>query len=128
MQRLEEASGQGYIRTSTAWELLAAFHEQVEDDYVFGQVDVMEPGDQITDTDRGLALSHALEERQRSDAEARGMTNVLPHEMLVTYSDVSAILVEALGDEPSDYTAGGYGFTSDGRHDSNISTLKEQVA
>lgn len=129
-EQLEDNSGQSYLPSKDAFDILIPFGGEVTEDFVLQNTlfDEDDIEDEVDPKLGALALSTALEGVQRSSKDARGITNVAPHTMLVTYSDVSAILVKALGGEPSNYTAGGSGFTADGRHDSNVSTLKEQVA
>jgi len=126
---LREASGQSYVLSGEAIKILHPFDSDVTKEFVVEQT-VLGPedvSDEPTDEAGALALSAALEDKQRSAKQARGITSVAPHKMLLTYSDVSASIVEALGGESSDHTAGGYGYTADGRHDENVSTLEEQL-
>lgn len=124
---LQESKGQSYLRATHAWELLTAFARQVSDEYVRDSGVVPDTNSlENADTTEyaGLALSRDLNDVQRSSDDARGLVNTWPHEMLVTYSDVSDILTRALGGEASDYTAGGAGFTSDGKHNENVKTIE----
>lgn len=122
---LTSAKGQGYLKAENAWKILREFAGHVEVEFVEKHDPNGEDIESVNKFDKGHALSHALEDEQRSSEEARGLVNTLPHEMLVTYSDVSGILVEALGGEPSDITMGGSGFTADSRHDENCEKLRE---
>jgi hypothetical protein len=128
LDELREASGQEYIQAWAAFPLLYPFRDDVTDEFILDHT-LFDSADEFSnDEDNGaLALSGAVEDRQRSADEARGMTNVAPHEMLVTYSDVSAILAEAIGEEPSDYTAAGHGFTADGRHEENVEAVCDRL-
>jgi len=126
---LREAAGQSYLLTEEAAKILHPFRTDVEPAFVVNHTmfDAEDVADDPSEDHGALALSGALESKQRSAREARGITSVQPHEMLVTFSDVSAIIVEALGGEPSQHVAGGHGFTADGRHDSNVETLAERI-
>lgn len=127
LDSLRDAVGQKYLLASDAFELLLPFAEDVSptfvDENTFYDTDDAETA--VDTSVGGLALSGALEETQESSRDARGIVSTPPHEMIVTYAEVSDILVRALGGEASDYTAGGSGFTHDGRHDENVETLEE---
>ncbi len=125
IEKLNNNSGQSYVLASEAWRILGVFYPDVERDFVEKYDPFGKEIDDPDEADGAHALSNALRKAQRSSAEARGITNTYPHEMLVTYSDVSAVLVEALGGEPDDTTMGGHGFTADSRHDANLETLDD---
>lgn len=130
LDELESASGQSYITSVDAFELLVPFAGHVTAEFATEHTHFDPEGDDADPTEEmgALALSGALESTQRSANQARGIVTIEPHRMLVTYSDVSAILVDALGSESSDYQAGGAGFTADGRHDENVETLTNIMA
>lgn len=130
MAVLNDSSGQTYTTADEAFKVLHPFGEHVTVEFITETNPHMEAGeaDPEDDDEAVLALSYALEQVQRSSHDARGLLRTFPHEMVVTMSDVSTIVVEAIGEEPSDYTAAGGGFTADGRHDENMETLNERFA
>jgi hypothetical protein len=129
LDELRDNSGQSYILAGSAAEILRPFRTDVTREFVVEHTlsDADDVDVEPSDYNGLLALHGALEAKQRSSREARGITSVHAHKMLVTYSDVSAIIVEALGGEPSDYTAGGHGFTADGRHEENVEAIVERL-
>lgn len=124
LRRLEDSSGQTYLTADTAWETLAPFADDVVEGFIRQRDPYGEEADE-DELDAAYSLSMALKDVQRPAAESRGIVSVYPHEMLLTYSDLSTILVEALGGEPSDTSYAGAGFTADARHDENVETLRE---
>ena len=104
------------------------FPHLVTDEYVYEHYPYADPDEgNIEDGDQQMALSHHLADTQRAARDTRGIVNVAPHVMLVTYSDVTEIIAEALTGESSDHSAGGAGFTADGRHDENVEIIKESL-
>lgn len=124
---LTNYSGQSYLTADDAWYILGEFHEAVEYDFIqenhpyANQIDSPE---EVEDEDGPMALSMALKKTQRASTQARGMVSTWPHEVIVTAADVSEMLVEALGGEPSEASYAGAGSTADARHEENIETLR----
>lgn len=135
VEELSGLTGQAYHDVDYAFELLVAFAPFVQPEYVdehtvFDEEEASSVlNEDVAIGERSslgrLALSEALADAQTTVTDARGILNALPHEVVVTAAKVSAIAVEAVGSEPSDYTAGGHGFTADGRHRENCDALKQ---
>lgn len=129
-ETLADYSGQSYITAEDAWYILCEFHEAVHSNFVFenhpyaGEGKEVETPDDITREDRAMALSMALKSNQETGTQARGIVSTWPHQMIVTAADVSEILVEAIGDAPSDASYAGAGFQADARHEEDIETLR----
>lgn len=130
MSVLRHNRGQTYMTAEFAADLMYPFTEFVTDDFIvehtlFGERELQQ-------VERVEVAAHALFERletaQDSVSGTDGTARGDPHEMVVLYAKVSAILVGALGGEPSDHVAGGHGFTFDGRHEENVEILEELVS
>lgn len=122
-EELVDKSGQSYMLAEGAWAYLQPFTKTVTDQFVRDYDERAEEGDDIEGCDRAFALSKALADKQRATEDARGFINAWPHEQVVTAVDVTAILVEAIGEEPSNASYAGRGFTADARHDANVNTI-----
>lgn len=122
LESLEDVNGQSYVRADDAAELLFPFALQADAEWVAKVNDIdRDRNDLGSNPELGrLAFAERVADEQRASRDTRGIVTTYPHQMLVTYSDVSAILVEALGGEPSGVTYGGAGFTADARHDENV--------
>lgn len=125
IEMLEDNSGQSYVHSRDAWRILREFARHTVDEFVYDYYPYSDDLEDPDVNDAGHALSAALADIQRSSEDARGIVNTFPHEMLVTYSDVSGMLVEALGGERDETTMGGHGFTADARHDENLAKLDD---
>lgn len=120
---LQNHTGQTYLTSREAFRILAPFADEVVDAFIVENIEYAT--EEEPDGDAMVALAESLADTQRLSRDTRGIVNTWPFQPLVTHSDVSAIIVEAMGGEPSDYTAGGAGFTADGRHDRNVGTIDE---
>ena len=130
LEWLSDTTGQSYILADSAWNYLAAFEEHVTTPFV-EEYSTLWDSDESEDPPASIradALSRALSDKQRTAAEARGIVTVWPHRHLVTASDVSAILVEAVGREPSDAGMLGSGSTADVRHRANVTRFRDHLA
>lgn len=112
---MEKNKGQSYAKAEFIHHVAGTVLEYAR------QKDLLE-----ADYDEGdLQAGVPIEEVVYPASEARGMVSVPYYEPIAGWDDVSSMLVEALGGEPSDFTAGGRGFTADGIHDENVETLKD---
>lgn len=123
-KELADYSGQSYMLADGAWEYLQPFTKVVTDEFA---AEFSREDEDIGDFDRAFALSKALAQAQRATEDTRGLLNTWPHEQVVTASDVSEILVQAIGEKPTDANYAGAGFTADAEHDGNIETLREAL-
>lgn len=126
---LESKRGQSYFISKIAWSQLRPFWAITVGDFT-AEHDPYAPDEDVDDyrrEDRLTALSHRLKDKQRTADDAKGFITAWPHEQIVTASDVSAILVEAIGEEPSDASMLGNGSTADARHDSNMKAIREAL-
>lgn len=124
---LDNRLGQSYYTADSVWTVLTAFAGHAEDDFVRDHTQIQPEREPIGFDQAVNALSLCLKERQRAADDARGLITVYPHNMVVTASDVSAIICEALGCEESDFSAAGSGFTADGRHDRNVERIRNAL-
>ena len=129
LEQLCGSPGQRYLLADTAFELLRPFAHRAEATWIADQTGT--PVGDLPKNDHEqsgrLAFSEAVGDKQRQARNARGILSVLPHQPVLTYADLSAILVDALGGEPSDYQAAGSGFTADGKHSRNIKQLRDRL-
>lgn len=124
---LADRKGQTYVTNEFAFNMLDHFTEVVYGEFVMERYPHYDLNDQITDADRELALSHALLDKQRSTHEARGILNTYPHQQVVTISDISDIIAEAIGIEPAEGKGAGSGFYADSKHEQNIENIREKL-
>lgn len=117
-RELAGLKGQAYVLPQKADQVLTPFEEFITEEYAerFDVEDYPE-----------LAFPKAIAEKQTVADDARGLPTVPAYQPILTGHEVSEILVEAIGEEPSDATMGGAGFTADKRHKENIDTAAEEL-
>lgn len=115
VQALEARTGQAYVTSEWAYDVLFSIAERVGVD--------QEWCERHDYDDCNLALQEAIADVQRRADEARGITTAKLFETILTASDASAIAVEMLGGEPSDASMLGAGSTEDVRHEENMEAL-----
>lgn len=127
LNELHDRTGQTYILSNNAMTLLRPFATAMTPEFAdeWTHIDASENTEEVSQDVGELAFSTAIADRQRTAEDARGIVSVMPHETVLTYSDVSAILAAALGGEESDHTSLGSGFTADGRHDEQMQTVED---
>lgn len=78
------------------------------------------------DWDTGdISIGTPIEEIAYPASEARSIVHVEDFEPIATYDDLTEMLVEVLGGEPSTSNMLGHGSTADVRHESNVGRLKD---
>lgn len=128
---LTEQSGQGYLLARRAFDIMAQFADDLDAEYAAewandDQMQMVDPEADDVGRDKAvIALSEHLADLQRPTNEARGLVRAHAHQMVVTYSDVSDIIVSALGGEPGRSSAAGAGFSADERHEKNVAAIKD---
>lgn len=114
---IKEMGGQSYHYPARAQDVLAPFANEATDDFC-------ERYD-IDPEYRQLSVSHAIADAQVLARDARGLTSAPAWQPIITGRDISVILVEMLGGEPSDATMGGAGYTFDAQHRENVEWIYE---
>lgn len=130
VEKMQGASGQGYFTAPFAFRVLAQFAEDVTEEYILDHTDDLtedELHESVHEKNARWALSKVLDAKQRSGAEARSIAAVYPHQRIVTMEEVSEMVVEAIGEEPSDATMLGHGSTADVRHEENVETISDTL-
>lgn len=127
VKSLSDARGQGYRRAREATFLLFAFAEDVAPEFVAENwpYDHTSAYDQPHDEAAVNVLQDVMADRQDLARDARGTVFAHRNVPVITNADLSALLVEALGGEPSDAVMGGHGYTADVRHRENLDVLDD---
>jgi len=114
---LDSLVGQSYYEPDRAGQVLLPLVGHCTDEWL---------ADRDTD-DPSEAVVHAIADEQQLARDARGITTVPDYNPVISGADISALLVEMLGAERSDYSAVGFGSTADGRYRANVAEAFDRL-